>query len=140
MASGYPDWSYPIIWVTQEGELWPISEWVAKQGIKKYWRLVDTVAGMATDIHALYTVPANKKLYVASAIFSNDVNMRHELYYTPASVHITDFYQGPYVANFHHYAPPEPIAAGETLYVALHNLTAGAGGALVNVLAWESDV
>lgn len=140
MASGYPDWSYPIIWVTQDGELWPISEWVAKQGIKKSWRLVDTVLAFGIDVHALYTVPAGKRLYVASAIFSNDVNMRLQLYYTPAGVYITDFYQGPYVANFHHYAPPEPLAAGQTLYVALHNLTAGTGGALVNVLAWENDV
>jgi hypothetical protein len=140
MPSGFPDYTCPIIWVAQEGQLWPITDWVAKQGQKKSWHVVGTVGAMGTVITTLYTVPAGKKLYVPSAVFSNDVNMRHQLYYTPAALYITDFYQGPYRADQHMYQPPEAISAGETFYYAAMNLTGGVGGFLAMILAYEIDV
>jgi len=140
MPSGFPDYTCPIIWVAQEGQLWPITDWVAKQGQKKSWRIEGTLAASGTLLTALYTIPAGKKLYVPSAVFSNEVNTRHQLYYTPASQFITDFFQGPYRADQHMFQPPEPISAGQTLYYYVMNLTGGPEGFIGMVLAYEIDV
>lgn len=140
MPSGFPDYTCPIIWVAQEGQLWPITDWVAKQGQKKSWRIEGTVGAMGTVVTALYTIPAGKKLYVPSAVFSNDINARHALYYTPAAQFITDFFQGPYRADQHMFQPPEPVSAGQTLYYSIQNLTGGAGGFIGMILAYEIDV
>lgn len=136
----YPDWTFPIVFVLQEGELWPINEWVARMGEKKSWRVVDTVNAMATDTHELYTVPANKKLYISSGMFSNDVNMRHQLYYLDDAIYIADFYQGGYVTEQNLYVPCEAITAGQVLWYAAHNLTGGGGGTLALIHGYELDV
>ena len=140
MGTGYPDYTFPMIWVLQQGELWPITEWVSRQGQKKSWRVVANVGALGISTFNLYTVPAGKKLYITSAMFSNDVNWRHQLYVMPDATYIADFYQGAYETEQNMYVPCEAVAAGKVLWYAAHNLTAGAGGTLALVHAYELTV
>lgn len=68
---GYPDYTWPMVWVLQDGELWPIEQWVAKQGVEKHWVLDTTQAAGTESYSNLYTVPVGKVLYIVNFMFSS---------------------------------------------------------------------
>jgi hypothetical protein len=134
---GYPDWCLPIVFVLQEGELWPITEWASHQGLHKHWRVRDTVAAMGYEYTDLYEVPDGSVLYVASAVFSNEDCAEHTLYYTDPAVYIDDMYIFEGAAHRSLYIPPEPLTAGKILSVGIQNSVNNAIGYAVVVRAWE---
>lgn len=139
MASGYPDWSYPIIWATQEGELWPISEWVAKQGQQKLWFYEASIAGGASDTELIYTVPAGKKIYLIRYWGSQEQPTTTRIYYTTPTVTLFRGYTAQGVPALLPMGPPIVIEAGKNLYLYLFNRGASAMTANATLAAFELD-
>lgn len=136
---GYPDYTWPMVWVLQDGELWPIEQWAAHQGVQKSWYLEFAVNAGALGSVSIYTVPTGKKLYLIHDIFSGTQLGMHALYYLPADVvmyALDVLADTPFLTRA---APPFVLAGGQTLWAQFRNR----GGAIATIrhaiLAYELD-
>jgi hypothetical protein len=137
---GYPDWTFPMIWVLQDGELWPIEQWVARQGVAKHWRVAGNIGDLANLATNVYTVPANKVLYVSYFNFSAADICEHQLRFGSPSQYIADVYllgNTPVVAAV---TPPVIIPAGDTLVYHIWNQTHTVAQYRAVIHAYELDV
>lgn len=123
---GYPDWCFPIIFVLQEGELWPIEQWVAHQGQHKVWENYATMAGYADDTLALYTVPHGSALYVTSFIVGWQGMGRALLLYSPPPTYFGGGFVPTHGTVPEHIAPPMVIHEDKIVYLYLKNDDANA--------------
>ncbi len=136
---GYPDYTWPMVWVLQDGELWPIEQWVAKQGVQKAWQVDWTETPGAQTPQALYTVPSGKIIYATHYFSSSTEDGWHWFQYVSPTV-IT--YKGrvaaltPVVVR---YAPPIVVPAGKTIRVSILNSGAVNAYNSATVLAYELD-
>jgi len=136
---GYPDWTLPIIWVLQDGELWPIEQWVAKQGVAKHWRIAGGLGDKENVATAIYTVPANKVLYVTYFNFSARDICEHQIYFDSPAQYIADIYLLAYAPLVAAVTPPVVISAGETLTYHIWNQTPNVTAYRAVIHAYELD-
>jgi hypothetical protein len=136
---GYPDWTVPMIWVLQDGELWPIEQWVAKQGVQKSWSIGASIAGLGSTDTDLYTVPAGKVFYLVRFRFSSEKKGGFVLRnYNPDFIHFLIHVAG-YVGDAYTFAPPEVIAAGKTVRIRMENHDAASGYFASGAAGYELD-
>jgi hypothetical protein len=112
---GYPDWTAPIVFVLQEGELWPITEWVSRQGQEKMWFVWVTVPAMGSAGVDVYTVPAGKKLYLMRYWSALGALEEHILAYKTPTVTLFDGVVDKNTALLLPFSPPITLVAGKTL-------------------------
>ncbi len=136
---GYPDYTWPMVWVLQDGELWPIEQWVAKQGVDKLWHVAASVAAGGTTNVDLYTVPANKALYLVASMISATVLNRTTVLYRVPDVEVSDNLNLARQPVPEHLTPPVVIPAGKTLRVTLYNQDVALGSFYGVVRAFEID-
>jgi len=140
MPSGYPDWTWPMVWVLQEGELWPISDWVAKQGQFKSWLVHRLLAGGATDDISVYQVPVGKVLYLVTHIASADGRLKTQLYYVTPTVTVSQFFTLAYDALVERFIPPVKLTAGKHMSIYMRNMESGNTDVYQTIQAYEQDV
>jgi hypothetical protein len=136
---GYPDYTWPMVWVLQDGELWPIEQWVAKQGVDKSWYTLTSVNASQEVLVDLYTVPAGKVLYVVHFEASMNVKGTVGVRYNPPLVWSAVFFLGARVPVVDPFAPPIVVATGKTLSVDTVNEDTIAGYSRIVVRAYELD-
>lgn len=137
---GYPDWTWPMIWVLQEGELWPIEQWVARQGEHKNWRLTDYELAGGTFGGTIYTVPAGKKLYITSVNMSSEVDVSGAVYNFTGPSYILDYEQRAMTTLYTRVVPPFTLAAGNQLRYSGRNEDTNAGSIYHVIRGYELEV
>lgn len=137
---GYPDWQYPIVFVLQEGELWPILEWVSRQGQFKSWRIQGSITASGTVEDMIYTVPANKVLYVVSHIPTANGDMRSDLHYYAPKVNMGLSHTLAYTSFLERFNPPIKLIATKDFRVITRNLEASSQYYYHTILAYELPV
>jgi len=136
---GYPDYTWPMVWVLQDAELWPIEQWAAHVGVHKVWHVSWSQAAAGETSQGLYTVPAGKLVYVIHYISASDQPGVHRLVWTPPD---TRPFEGPVAASnpiVIPWAPPLTVSAGKTIYVSILNRGSVTANDYVTVLAFELD-
>jgi hypothetical protein len=137
---GYPDYTWPMVWVLQDGELWPIEQWVAHQGQEKLWSVTALVNASQTVDRLLYTVPAGKVIYLANYCFGGAVKGSHVLLYTAPDVLLKYFSLSAYASIDGGMRPPVVIPAGKNIYVRFSNADTTANTMHAALQAYELDV
>lgn len=137
---GYPDWTAPIVFVLQEGELWPITEWVARQGQEKLWYIEVAVAASATETVNVYEVPDTKKLYLIRFWGSQEQITDYVFQYiTPTKV-LFKGRVGQYGPLLLAFAPPTILTAGKWIQLSFTNRGASGMTAKATLTAFELTV
>jgi hypothetical protein len=134
---GYPDYTYPMIWVLQDGELWPIEQWVAHVGVDKHWLVDVTLAAGNAGYVEIYTVPAGKKLYVTHMTFRTTAKGTMGLYIFPGSIGLDSVALLAYCTAPSLASPPFTLTAGQYLRFDAINADTVAGTFRVVVHAFE---
>jgi hypothetical protein len=137
---GYPDYTWPMVWVLQDGELWPIEQWVAHQGEEKHFFAEANVAAGSPSPVTLYTVPANKKLYVVGYTSGAQVKGYHSLFNGTTSVYYKAFWIPAYGSQSVAISPPVTLTAGQALKAQRYNFDAVDGTFTVTAAAYELNV
>lgn len=137
---GWPDYTWPMVWVLQDAELWPIEQWVAHQGQEKLWFVEVGVAGGASQVVNVYTVPAGKKLYVTRCWCSQEQLTHFVFGYDSPMTYWFRGTVGQYVPLLLPFAPPATLAAGHILAIGFLNLGVPAMTARATITAFELDV
>lgn len=129
-----------MIWVLQDGELWPIDQWVALKGEEKYWTIWQNIAANTSYSWSIYTVPAGKKLYIVRAIMGGTRIALWHLYKAGPTT-IFRVYTNVRETFWAPLTPPATVAAGETLvlYITNEDLT-NSGNFPATVTAYELEV
>jgi hypothetical protein len=61
---GYPDFTWPMVWVLQDGELWPIDAWLSRKGQQVSFLGSGNCVTGNTAFLATRTVPVGRVFYV----------------------------------------------------------------------------
>jgi len=137
---GYPDYTWPMVWVLQDGELWPIEQWVAHIGVEKLWYVSsDVAAGSYTDT-SLYTVPAGKRLYVVRLTAGGQGKGKHSLDALFGVGRFIDLWTGPYGSLNVNIAPPITLGASQILRVRQTNYDTASLYFTATIQSYEIDV
>lgn len=137
---GYPDYTFPMVWVLQDGELWPIEQWVALQGVEKLWLVSAYPSGGGDILTAnIYTVPAGKKLYVVHQTSTTQVKGRITLE-SPAGTALEYVNLSAFTSIVDPFAPPVTVPAGQLMRGVFENNDSAAGYMRMTVRAFELDV
>jgi hypothetical protein len=124
---GWPDYTWPMVWVLQDADLWPIEQWVAHQGQEKLWHDMANLAAGFSQTSPLYTVPVGHKLYVVSYLVSGEQNALFRLRRDAGAVYYADLYtMGRYPVPIY-FRPPVVLTAGQVLESNIVNQGAAAG-------------
>jgi len=118
---GWPDYTWPMVWVLQDAELWPIEQWVAHQGTEKFWTAGGSAALGVNGPYTIYTVPVGKVLYLTRYLLSARFDYWAYLDYTPSGTFLSYLYgaaKQPFQETF---APPVTIGAGQSLRITIDN-------------------
>lgn len=137
---GWPDYTWPMVWVLQDAELWPIEQWVAHQGQHKLWYIAVSVPGSGYGYVDVYTVPAGKKLYLIRYWASLGGLADHIIYYNPPTVILFDGVIQQNTPMLLPLAPPIVLSAGKTLSVGYTNGSTVPFTAHATLAAFELDV
>ncbi len=124
---GYPDYTWPMIWVLQDGELWPIEQWVAKQGVEKNFLVNVSIAAGAFYEVTLYTVPPGKALYVVHWVHSGRIQNTAQVWRAGGGIVFSRIYQAAYIPYSEAIVPPVVVPAGSTLGFRCDSLDASGG-------------
>lgn len=137
---GYPDYTWPMVWVLQDGELWPIEQWVAHVGIEKHWLVDLNLAASGFGYTTVYTVPAGKKLYVTHTTFSTTAKGSMGLYIYSGAVGVDSVALLGYHSLASILGPPVTLAAGKYLRFDAINDDSVTGRFRVVIHAFEQEV
>jgi len=129
-----------MVWVLQDAELWPIEQWVAHQGVEKLWYVYWSIPMGSTHDTSVYTVPANKKLYLCHFAPSGQGKGQHMLYTATPTLYLKNAWLQAYASIDFPITPPVVLPAGCNLRLYQANWEGVESSFISTIQAYELDV